>query len=238
MIAKKKKLSSQRSPLALRQTTLKKVPQKAKKAYHHGDLRAAIIDAAVHLTSSRGDVTFSLREIAASISVTHAAVYRHFKSKRAVLAAVAEEGYKNLITSLASYEIGSQTTTKEVIRTQFKNYVSFALQNPGHFRAMFHQELSEKKEFPSLEKISTQAGEILMHTANNIAKQMHRQKLHPDSVALAFWSLMHGFSELALSRQFPTARAKDKGLMDQRISEVIEILLSGLVGPEDPELPA
>lgn len=205
-----------------------------KASYHHGDLRQAITSAAVALITTKGEATFTLREIAGTIAVSHAAVYRHFANKRAILAAVAEEGFKKLIASLAPLPTLSHKDTKELIRIQFENYIRFAIENPGHFKAMFHQELSEKKDFPSLEHISSAAGDLLMQTAQKILDSAPSRKDPPESLALAFWSMMHGFAELALNRQFPTAKTHSSPnspvskAMGMRIAEVATILLDGM----------
>ena len=65
----------------------------AKTRYHHGDLRSALVDQAVALITAQGDVSFSLRDLAGRIGVSHAAVYRHFADKTALLNAVAAHGF-------------------------------------------------------------------------------------------------------------------------------------------------
>ncbi len=202
---------------------------KSRAKYHHGDLVQAVTSAAVELINTRGEAHFSLREIAASISVSHAAVYRHFTNKRAVLAAVAEDGYQKLIEILAGSELPEGANIHDRLRLQFTNYVQFALKHPGHYRAMFHHELSEKQDLPALDKIATEAGALLLANAQKALAEHPNRSESVESLALGFWAMAHGFAELTLNRQFPSARTKDPDVMAQRIHEVTEILLSGLV---------
>src|SRR5262245_40005842 len=64
--------------------------------YHHGDLRRALLEAALELIRAEGQAVLTLREVARRAGVTHAAPYRHFKNKEALLAAVAEEGFRDM----------------------------------------------------------------------------------------------------------------------------------------------
>jgi len=67
--------------------------EKKRGRYHHGDLRRALLDAALELLAREGASALTLREVARRAGVTHAAPYRHFTDKQALLAAVAEEGF-------------------------------------------------------------------------------------------------------------------------------------------------
>ena len=71
-----------------------------KSNYHHGDLRQALIDGAIALIAEQDISSLSLREVARRVGVSHAAPYRHFADKEALLAAVAEEGFIRLTASM------------------------------------------------------------------------------------------------------------------------------------------
>src|ERR1035437_5568221 len=70
--------------------------KKTTKQYHHGNLRNALLDAAVRHIEKAGEVNFTLRELAKKLGVSSAAPFRHFPNKRALLAAIAEAGYEKL----------------------------------------------------------------------------------------------------------------------------------------------
>jgi len=68
----------------------------ARETYHHGDLRNSLVDAARTLIAASGPEGFTLREVERQVGVNHRAAYRHFEDKRALLAAVAQQGYEAL----------------------------------------------------------------------------------------------------------------------------------------------
>src|SRR5579884_242948 len=77
------------------------------RGYHHGNLRNALIQAAVGLISQTGNSSFTLREIARRAGVTHAALYRHFETKEALLAEVAADGFRGLLESVQAAAEGA-----------------------------------------------------------------------------------------------------------------------------------
>ena len=95
--------------------------------YHHGDLRAALLKAAARTLEKDGPDAISLRDLARSADVSHNAPYRHFADRRALLAALADEGYQQLLHELEG----------KPWREQAVAYVRFALANPERFKLMF-----------------------------------------------------------------------------------------------------
>lgn len=112
-------------------------------AYHHGDLRAALIAAATRLVAAHGTEGFSLREAAAQVGVSPSAAYRHFADKRDLLAAVAREGFIALAEALqrAAARARSARTRRPrsvaVFEAQALAYVRFAVAHPAQFQVMF-----------------------------------------------------------------------------------------------------
>src|SRR4051812_21868219 len=95
--------------------------------YHHGDLRAALLGAASRILEAEGPDAISLRDLARRADVSHNAPYRHFPDRRALLDALAEEGFALLATDLQG----------KPWREQAVAYVRFALANTERFRLMF-----------------------------------------------------------------------------------------------------
>jgi AcrR family transcriptional regulator len=95
--------------------------------YHHGDLRAALLGAASRVLEKEGPDAISLRDLARRADVSHNAPYRHFPDRRALLDALAEEGFALLARDLQG----------KPWREQAVAYVRFALANPERFRLMF-----------------------------------------------------------------------------------------------------
>jgi AcrR family transcriptional regulator len=108
--------------------------------YHHGDLRAALLDAAAAEIERIGYENLSLRELAASLDVSRAAPYRHFADRRALLAALAAEGFDKL-TAIYRKSIGAGKTPRTRLAASGRAYLAFAAERPQLFRLMFSSDL-------------------------------------------------------------------------------------------------
>lgn len=107
-----------------------------KPAYHHGDLRSALIAAGLDLLSDRDLEGLSLREVARAVGVSAPSVYRHFPDKQALMTALAMEGLAQL--SAAQHEaVRATERSEEVLAVAGRAYVRFALANPALFRLIF-----------------------------------------------------------------------------------------------------
>src|ERR1043165_1094435 len=115
-----------------------RVARKRSDAYQHGDLRRALIQAGLKLLGEHGVAGLSLRAAAQLAGVSHAAPYRHFRDKDALVAAIAEEGFR-LLTKRMREEIEAAATSDlpARLRASAWGYVSFAIENPGYFRTIF-----------------------------------------------------------------------------------------------------
>src|ERR1700726_2133284 len=107
----------------------------SKATYHHGDLRAACVRAAMELLEERGETALSLRAVARRAGVSPAAPYRHYADREALVSAVAAVGYRELAERLAAAH-PSPSTPQELARVATA-YVQFALERPALFRMMF-----------------------------------------------------------------------------------------------------
>jgi AcrR family transcriptional regulator len=118
--------------------------------YHHGDLRRALIDAALTMLTEEQDWNFSLREVASRAGVSHNAPYNHFTDKGELLVAVASMGFERLRERMLSAIAGVKSPKTALIRSGVA-YVEFGLENPAHYRLMFGSALtSPQNGRPSL----------------------------------------------------------------------------------------
>ena len=164
------------------------------KTYHHGDLKTAAIRKTVEIIQKKGDVDFTLREIAQSLKVSHTAVYRHFQSKQDLLSHIAEQGFAALTDSFIE-QIARARTSRQKLLASGRAYIDFALKNPGHYRSMFHRDLRcEEAQRPELDEVQNQTF----------------RKLDPLVAARNIWSSVHGFSILLLDGQFESVRSKSE----------------------------
>lgn len=113
--------------------------ESAKRAYHHGDLREALIEQAMASVNAVGADHVSLRAVAAAVGVSPSAAYHHFADKDAIMAAVSSRGFVDLdsfILQRVSEDVG-QHDPLELMRHSANAYISFAVDHPYLFQVMF-----------------------------------------------------------------------------------------------------
>ena len=165
----------------------------SRSSYHHGDLKAVILAEAADLVAQRGADGISLRELARSAGVSHAAPAHHFTDRRGLFTALAAEGWRKLAAALGE------------ARPEFINaalaYTRFALDHPGHYAVMFDRALVDPD---NAELIAAQdaAGAELQRGVGTLDDP--RAVADPEAAALAAWSLVHGFSLLWLNGAIDT----------------------------------
>lgn len=164
----------------------------ARSSYHHGDLKAVILAEAADLVAERGADGISLRELARSAGVSHAAPAHHFTDRRGLFTALAAQGWRRLAAALAE--------AHPDFRGAALAYVRFALDHPGHYAVMFDRSLVHPD---NAELVAAQdaAGAALAQGVGTLDDP--RAKEDPRAAALAAWSLVHGFSLLWINKAIP-----------------------------------
>ncbi|MEB3358399.1 MAG: TetR/AcrR family transcriptional regulator [Synechococcales bacterium] len=172
--------------------------------YHHGDLRQSLIDAALKLIAEKQDAkTLSLREVARRVGVSHAAPYRHFADKEALLAAVAEEGFHILTRHLQESMKPLEDDPLGQLQASGVAYVKFAIAHPSHYRVMFSALQPNNPNYPALNAAGDEAFAVM------VGAIAHTQTLglvkpgDPRQLARITWSLVHGLAMLLIEGQLP-----------------------------------
>jgi AcrR family transcriptional regulator len=125
------------------------VPTTRAKRYHHGDLRAALIDGTVELIAERGVRGFSLAELSRRLGVSVAAPYRHFASRDELFAAVAVRALQTFGEALAA-QSSETDPPDERLAAMASGYVRFAAEQPALFGVVFDVGLDKKRRYPEL----------------------------------------------------------------------------------------
>ena len=160
---------------------------RGKRAYHHGDLEIALVQAAGKMLEKEGVEALMLREVARRAGVSHNAPYRHFSDREALLAALAVEGFERRGTAQRkAAEAGG-------LRAMGEAYVQFALQNPQRFRLMFGGQLSIARH-ARLREVATKTFAGL---SGALAAQVPEAQGARDA-SIAAWALVHGLAQLLL----------------------------------------
>lgn len=179
-----------------------------KKSYHHGDLARALVAAASRIIERSGPDAVTLRAVAASAGVTHGAAYRHFEDKTALLAAVAEDGYRALTARLAAAAARDARGPKARLRSLAETYVAFTMESPARYRVMSGPRFNEEGRFPSLEEAVQDAFQLLVDAIRDgQAEGVFRPGI-PRDLAVAFWVSGHGFADLVHHRRIKVKSAK------------------------------
>jgi AcrR family transcriptional regulator len=161
-----------------------------RRPYHHGDLRRAILSAAVDVIGTQGPTAVSLRDLARRAGVSHAAPAHHFKDRAGLLTVIATEGYQLLADALARRDEAVPDLRELGVR-----YVRFGIEHPAHFEVMFRPELVHTDD-PELVAAQDRAGAALRSAVTGVPAE--RRGGDVELARLAAWSLVHGFVTLWL----------------------------------------
>ena len=177
-----------------------------KRGYHHGNLRQALIDAALVLIAQQGPTGFTLSEAAKAADVTPAAVYRHFAGRDDLIAEVARQGY-DIFAALMEFAFNNgQPTALAAFEATGRAYLAFARKYPGHYMAMFESGLNLNAH-PELAVVAQKARGVLERAAEHLSQHMPANKRPPATMFSAhIWAMSHGVVELFM-RGAPGAKS-------------------------------
>ena len=170
--------------------------RRAEGAYHHGNLREALIQAARELIKEKGPAGFTFADAARSAGVSPAAPYRHFKDREALLADVAREGFQRFEAMLATGWNGGKPEPMTAFNNVGKAYLAFARSEPAYYAAMFESGLAPDAN-PEMRAASDRAFAILRTAADGVVTLLPAGKRPPAlMMSLHVWSMAHGIASL------------------------------------------
>jgi AcrR family transcriptional regulator len=195
-----------------------------KRAYHHGDLAATLVEAAVSLLKEKGPASLSLREVARVAGVSHGAPAHHFGDKIGLLTAVATEGHRQLAVALKLSQTRKRSARSRLLAAG-EAYVLFAVTQPAFFSIMFQSDLIDNQDAQYLQA-SASSIQILHQDVRDLEGGTASTKRKISSTVIALWSQVHGFATLWLAGNFG-----DPEDMDQ-----LRTLLSSILKGVEPKL--
>jgi AcrR family transcriptional regulator len=205
-------------------TLMRAKAHRASRAYHHGDLRDALLKAARSEIERGGYEGLSMRDLADSLGVSEAAPYRHFADKRSLLAAVAAQGFRELE---AAAQLAKVTATAPAVRLEegARAYLAFAASRPQLFRLMFVSDLltSAEPRDPSLVSVANQFHRQFEAVVSGICESKDERAVK--SAALTIWSILHGFALLRIGNRlmpFMLGPLSDADLTEAVLSVAID----------------
>jgi AcrR family transcriptional regulator len=205
-------------------------------AYHHGDLRRALLQGAIELLAEGGPSNLTMRGAAQRAGVSPAAPYRHFTDKRAMLAAVAEEGFLSLERACVAAVSGHDTDAVEAFWRRGVAYVTFAVENPAHYRVMFGPEIPDKRAYEGLLVAAMAAFEALRNSLRACVSAGYFAEDQIELRAMRAWSLVHGLASLFIDGQFNATGEIDKDLFLDRVQAALRLEVASLE-KDGPALP-
>jgi len=173
--------------------------QENKQNYHHGDLRFALINAAIEMISQQGIDQLTMRNLSEWVGVSRTAAYRHFSDKADLLTATAIEGFKQFSHALKTARIDDSVDEINRFKNMGKAYITFAVENSAYYRLMFGDSVVQKNE--TLQHASDSSfNELLLmiellQSLEIIAGDDARLQ------AIYIWSLMHGLASLIIDNK-------------------------------------
>lgn len=177
------------------------------RGYHHGDLRAALLGSAQKMLRERGADALSLRELARELGVSHAAPSRHFKDKRALLDALAIEGFERLGKELEE-AAASGPDFDAKLRAVAKAYVDFAVTDAALLDVMY----AGKHAVDVSDELLAAGMKLGASTLALIAEGQAIGRVRredPARIGLVLFSAIHGFANLRASGMLPTEQADE-----------------------------
>lgn len=206
--------------------TVKRMPNKHRRTYHHGSLRETLITAALSLLAEQGTAGLSLREVASAAGVSHAAPYRHFRDKTALLEAIAAAGYARLLQACQQAEKRFPRDPRKQLVEAGMAYLMLAAENPEIIHLMFGGLLEKCGE--ELRQAAQNAFQSLMKIVENGQRAGLYRKTAAMDLTLAAWSMVHGLSMLISSGPLQEAASSKRRI--RKLGDVVsKILLSGML---------
>ena len=168
----------------------------ARRGYHHGNLREALISAALDLISKKGPAGFTFADAARWAGVSSAAPYRHFRDRDALLAEVARSGFERFAARLDMAWDNGIPTPLSAFDKLGKAYLAFARDEPAYYSAMFEAGVPLDSD-PELRQIADRSSALLRQASEVLAAQAPAERRPPAGMmSLHIWAISHGIASL------------------------------------------
>jgi AcrR family transcriptional regulator len=204
--------------------------KQSRRSYHHGDLKNALVETALEQIAQHGVRRLSLRDVARRTGVSHTASYRHFPSKESLLAAIAEQGFRRLSTSMRAAILPHATDPAAALQASGVAYVEFGVSFPNHLSIMFGGQIAPA-DYPGLAEASQEAYALLTSVVKQGLDKGRLRGADERTVTLAAWSIVHGLAQLIAGGQVQTKDMPPAATRDI-VFAVTTLLHEGIVVPE------
>ncbi len=177
-------------------------------AYHHGDLRDALLTEALKIIEKRGVAEISLRDLARRLGVSSAAPYHHFASRADLLLALAQDGFGRFEGAMREELARVDDSPIEQLRALGRAYLEFSVNHPGLYRLMFASAFD--LEYHQGQSVGAKAFNMLREVVAACLEQSGRHDEDPMPSCLAMWGGVHGIVALRLDGELVAMCSKDQ----------------------------
>lgn len=168
---------------------------RGKRGYHHGNLPAALVEAALPLIAERGPQGFTMAEVAREAGVSAAAPYRHFRNREELIAEMARQGFELFADLLERAWNDGEPSPLAAFEKVGRAYLAFARREPGLYIAMFESGVAQ--DAPALRAAADRAMAALRRAAEALAARLPPEKRPPvQMMTYHIWAMAHGVVEL------------------------------------------
>src|SRR6201986_4324857 len=210
----------------------RKEGRRAERGYHHGNLKEALLQAALNLIAQKGAAGFSFADAARMPGVSPAAPYRHFRDRDELLSSIAQRGFEQFETALAQAWDDGRPDTVTAFERVGKAYLAFEREEPAFYSAMFESGLALDIS-AGLHAAAERAFAIIRAAAERLVALAPPGVPRPPALmmALHIWSMSHGVA--SLFARGDAARRKLPMTADELLEAEVLIYLRGLGFPTD-----
>lgn len=170
--------------------------ERSRRGYHHGNLREALIEAALDLIAKTGPAGFTFAEAARAAGVSPAAPYRHFRDRDALMADIAQRGFERFGADLRHAWNDGKPDPLSAFKNVGRAYLAFARSEPAYYAAMFEARLPSGVN-RELDQAADQAFAVIRQASEVLSAKLPQKNRPPAlMMALHVWALSHGVASL------------------------------------------
>lgn len=179
-----------------------RLPARARRRYHHGNLKQALVDAAIELSGEGGPETVTVRAAARRVGVSSGAPFRHFSSRIALMTAVAEQAMVRFRAEIdAAQRRAAAGDAKARLRALAHAFMHWALKNPTHFRIISSRRMIDFDSSPALRKDFAEFRSLTLQLLARIRPEADAAELA--RLALVARAFVYGMARMKVDGQFP-----------------------------------
>ena len=177
------------------------------KSFHHGDLKRVIFNVAVSLLDQHGLNGFTKRAVARKAGVSHGAPVNHYKDRRALLTAIAQDQFEIILKEIEAALVKTPNNQKDRVKVFANTLMDFGFKYPHRYQLLWRSDLIDHDD----PRLLTVMDNIYDQLCYEIEQTAPKTAVDTDTIAVALWSMLHGYVDIRLSGMFSSFDDKVTG---------------------------